>query len=581
MSRLQQALPTDEHSQRFLRGGKLRRSLARRWPAWIVLAIVAVLVLPPVVSVLLASVQGEAGTGLDVYAEVLSRPGVQAAVWDTAVFAVLSALLCVAVATAAAWLVARTDARFRILVYGACLLTFAIPAIVKTMGWILLLGPRNGLITVLIRNLPFVPDTFQMPLYTMGGMVVVQVTILFPLVFLLLTPAFLATDATLEDAASAAGASRSQVIRKITLPLIRPSIVAAIFLATVLSIGAFEVPALIGIPGGISVLSTEALSVVKSIFPDYPAGAAYSVLMMMLAAIGLFGYHRSLGRTSKYAQVSGKGYNPRQLALGRTRPIANIITVGLPLLLVSPVLILAWASLLPTYQPPSVEALSQITFDNYGTVLGSESAISAVLNSLVLGTLTAVLTIALGLIVSWYRSRRPSTTSRVADYLATLPLVIPGIVLSFAIFRTFLTSPLYGSVILILLAYVVHELPYATRYSYSGMLSLSQELEQAARVSGASWLTVFRRVSVPILMPALLAGAAFVFLGTVRQLSAVVFLTGPGTEVAASAIYSMWEVGQLSVAAALALIVAIATSLMGFTVYLIFRAKPGGQLFSN
>jgi len=547
-------------------------ALSRNLTTVVIGIVVFTLVVPPLVMVIASSFSADQNTwgtrSLVHYRTVIGDSFGVTAVKNTLVFSAGSALLAVALAALVAFVVERTNAPFRRFVYAVVIISFAVPTIIQSMGWILLLGPTGSLYNQTLDDalggvLP------NVDLYTMKAMIFVQGTILFPAMFLLIVPAFRMLDPALEQAAAISGASRLRVLRAITLPLAMPSILAALLLAFIVTIESFEVPALIGSPGRVFVLSTSIFSRMKGYNPDYGAAAAFACLLMLMTIFGVYLYHRATARASKFATVTGKGYRPDKIDLGRSRWPVGIGMLLVPLLVLAPILILAWTSLLPVYSAPSKEQLSAMTLDNYRRVLGDEPFRESLKTSLWVGVAAALTVMLITLIVAWMVLRRRSAATRGVDQLTTLPLVIPGVVLSLALLRLFLDVPIdiYGTVWVILIAYVIHYMPYGLRYNHAGMVSIHSELEEAAQVSGAGTLRVFARVVVPLMYPALVAGGLFVFLASVRQLSVAVFLVGPNANVVANSMFEMWSIGSFVDAAAGAIVVVLTILVVAAVIY--------------
>ena len=548
--------------------GTLRRPSFARLRATglplVLLAVVAVLVLPPVVILIVSAFADgetldESTATLDNFASVLGDRYTYSTLLDTMIFAVGTSIVTVVLACALAWLVERTNAPFRRTTYALMIISFAIPTFVQGMGWVLFLGPRNGLLTGILRGI-FGEGAPTFPLYTMPSMILIQSMTLLPAIFLLVAPAMRAADPVLEEAAAVSGASRAHIIRRVTLPLMLPGILASLFLSFIIAVETFEVPALLGTPGRIVVLSTEVYSKIRRAFPDYGAASAFSVLMMVITIFGLWNYQRATAAARRYTTVTGKGYRPSRLDLGRWRWAGGAFVLGLPLLVVAPVGMILWASLLRSYETPSAAALGKLTLETYGTVLRTPEVTSAIRNSFTLGLACAVLVMALTGLAAWLLVRRRGPVTKGVDLLLTLPLVVPGVVLSLSVLRTYvsLPIPIYGTQMIVLLALIIHYVPYGIRYGHAGVLALHPELEEAANVAGARQWTIIRRILVPLLWPSLIAGGAFVFLATIRQLSLVLFLSGPGNEVVAPTMFSMWQVGSISEASAFAVIVVVA-----------------------
>jgi iron(III) transport system permease protein len=303
---------------------------------------------------------------------------------------------------------------------------------------------------------------------------------------------------------------------------------------------------------------------------------------MLLTIGGVLLYQRATNRAYKYATVTGKGYRPEKFDLGRARWLTGLITFFVPLLVLAPLLILLWTSFLPFYTAPSFSQFSHFSTANYHRVLGSHEFIQSLKNSLILGFASALVVMGITLVVAWTIVRRPNGLSRGLDFVCTLPLVVPGVVLSLAMLRTFINFPItiYGTIWIILLAFVIHYLPYGLRYNHAGMVTLHRELEEAAEVSGARRLRVFVKVVVPLMRPALVAGGLFVFLASIRQLSTVLFLTGLKVNVVASTMFTMWNYGSFTDAATASVIVVVVVLAIAVVVYRVSGLGRGGGITS-
>ena len=534
----------------------------------------AALVIPPIFTVVYSSFI----SGNDVwhgtrtfahYRDVFSQGTSLTAIKNTFIFAAGSALLAVAIAAVVAFFVERTNAPLRRFVYFTVIVALGVPILVETMGWTLLLGPNNGLVNTWIRDI-WGFGARQINIYSMFWMIFIQSTITFPAVFLLIAPAFRLADPSLEQAASVSGASQLRVLRTVTFPLVRPSLLAALLLSFIVGIESFEVPALLGTPSHITVLSTAIYrEISNAVEPDFGAAAVYATLLMLLTIIGLYLYQRATARAHRFVTVTGKGFRPQRIELGRFRWVTALVTLLVPLLILAPILILLWASFFHYYAPPSRQQLKLMTLSNYRDVLHTPAFTDALKNTFVLGIGAALLVMLFGLVAAWGVLRRPSGLSRSVDYLGSLPLVVPGVVLSLAIVRVFINFPIgiYDTTWIILIALLVHYLPWGLRFNHAGLITQHRELEEAADVSGANRFAVFHRIVVPLLRPTLVAGGLFVFMATLRQLSLVIFLAGPNLNVVSSWIWAIWNNANLAQASAAAVIVTVPVLLVAFVFY--------------
>ena len=558
-------------------------AIARRNATTIVVgAIIALLVIPPVVTVVLSSfTEGISvwhGTRtLDNYRTVLGEARNFDLIANSIIFAAGSAVLAVSFATVVAFLIERTNAPFRAMVYLTAIVSLAVPVVVQVMGWLLILGPEAGLVNSLLRD--HVPGGVQVNIYSMYAMIFVQATIAFPAMLLLIAPAFRLADPGLEQAAAVSGATRPRVLWSITLPLVRPSLLAALLLGFIVGLESFEVPALIGTPADVGTIATAIYTRVNdTVAPDFGAAGAFSTLLMLFTLVGLWGYQRATGRAHRFASVTGKGYRPDKLDLRGFRWPCALVTLLVPLTVLAPILILCWASFLKFYIPPSIDHVSETTLSNYRGVLSDPSFTSAVKNTAILGVGAALCVMLLSVVAAWTLIRRRNPLSRSIDQLGSLPLVIPGIVLSLAMLQVFISAPipLYNTIWLILIAFVIHYLP-GLRYGHAGLISIHNELEEAADVAGAGRLRVFRTIVMPLLTPTLLAGGLFVFMASVRQLSVVIFLSGPNLNVVSSWIWYIWNNGAITNAAAASMVIIVPVVIVACLFYRLSGVSRGGR----
>ncbi|MFF4918061.1 ABC transporter permease [Streptomyces tendae] len=467
-------------------------------------------------------------------------------------FALGSAALALVLGSTLAYIQVRTDTPFKSLFFAASLVPLIVPGILYSTSWIFLGDPESGL----LNGLLFEPLTGTDPvnIYSVWGMIWVQGLHLSPVAFLLMVAAFRAMDPSLEESAAMSGASRLTVLRRITVPLVRPALISAALLMFVQSLESFEVPALLGLQNGIYVFTSRIYFVLRSYPTDYGAAGAYAIGLLVIAAAGVL-LSSWLQRSSRNFQtVTGKAFRPRPVELGRARPFVGVAVVLYFLVtVVLPVAVLVYASLLPYYAAPSAETLSSLTFDNYRQVFDMPLAFTALKNSLILGLGAATVVMLLTTVVSWVVLRTKARGRRFLDLLAFTPIVIPGLVLGLALAFVYLRMPLpvYGTLLILLVSYCTRYLPYGMRYSSAAMAQMAPELEESAAVSGASWFQTFRRVLLPLMSSGILAGWVYILVVSFRELSSTILLYSPGKEVLSVLIWEQFENGQFTTLAAL------------------------------
>jgi iron(III) transport system permease protein len=544
-------------------------------------SILALLVLPPLYFLVTGAITVEDANGarfsLERFAMLIAQRGILTSTWNSFVFAVGSAVLALAIGGLAAWLVERTNAPLKSLTYLTNVIALGTPYVLYTSAWLLLLA-RSGPINTWYRQLSGETGVL-INVYGMGGMILIEGLLWSPLVFLLLGATLRNFNPALEEAARMSGATTWGTIRRITLPLSAPAILALAMLVFIRTVEAFEVPALVGLPGRVHVLTTDIYEMMhRTMPPDIGSASALSVILLVIVAILLFWYARMTRNAEKFATVTGKSFRPNQIDLGAWRPVAGFaLAFYFLLLIVLPAFILVWASLLPFYQTFRSQAFPLLTLDNYRAVFNSPRYITLVINTLGIAFVSATVVMLLTAVSAWLVVRK-APGARVLDNLGTAPLVFPGLVLGVGVMQFFLHVPIgiYGTIWIIIWAFVINYLPYGVRYSYAGMIQLHRELEEAAAAAGATPLTGFRRIVFPLLAPSLIAGWLFIFLLATRVLSLPVLLSGPSSQTMAVAMFDLWGNGQGPELAALGLIWSLAMTCIAVIFYLV--ANRGGSL---
>jgi len=541
-------------------------------PLWLfapVGLVVGYLVLPPFFFILYSSfippleLESE-GLTLANYGNIFaSLEDFKALAWNSLVFSIGSSAWALFFGTTLAWLAERSNAPFRSLAYISAFVSFAVPGLIKVIGWILLLGPEAGFINVAVGAVTGISPILD--LFSMSGMVLVEGFLWTPVVFLLMATPFRSMDPSLEEAAVVAGSTDWQVFKRVTFPMAMPSVLSVLTLTFIRSLEAFEIPALIGIPAGIEVFTTQIyLQLTEGYIPEYGFASAYSVILIAAVSLALIPYYRVTKHAHRFTTVTGKGFNPRRKGLGKYRWLGGMLLLLLPLLQLLPLTALVWASLTPYLQPPSMAVLQELSFKHYVAAFSNDQLLSSITNSLIISITSATGAVFLAFIAAWLVARTHVKMRWTLDRMIMLPLVFPGIVMAVAILKMYLTLPIpiYGTIWIMVAAFAGRYLPYAMRFCHSGLLGIHKELEESATASGATWSQAARNVIVPLMMPALFAAWIYIFLITVRELSIALLLYSPGSEVISVVIWELWENGHVGTLAAYALGITAGTVLL-------------------
>jgi iron(III) transport system permease protein len=343
------------------------------------------------------------------------------------------------------------------------------------------------------------------------------------------------------------GASIPQIAWRVTLQLAWPAIAAAFLILFVRAIESFEVPALLGLPVGIQVFTSSIYEAIHRYPSNIGLASAYAITLLLITSVGIYLQSRLSSQGSKYSTVTGKGFRPRVVDIGRWRYVtAGIFILYVLFVVLLPFLVLVWSSLQKYYSVPTMAALKSVSLDAYRTVLGYPGFSTAVFNSLMLALGSATAVMLLTSVVCWIVVRTKLPARWLLDNLASLPMVFPGLVLGLSIMITYLTIGfgIYGTIWILVIAYVTKFLPYGMRYNTTSMMQIHRELEESAAMSGASWAVTFRRILLPLLKPGLLAGWIYVVIVSIRELSSSILLYSPGSEVMSILIWEFWQNGQ-------------------------------------
>jgi iron(III) transport system permease protein len=506
-----------------------------------------------------------------VYLTSLTYP----ALLNTLIYAVAVSAISLTMATVFAWLVERTDMPGADWAWTMMLLPLAMPGILRSMAWILLLSPRSGIVNVYLRDFMALfgakLDTGPFNIFTLPGMIFVEGMSGSTTLFLLMVGAFRLMDPSMEEAARISGAKTFTILRRVTLGLMMPAVLAAAMYAFLGNLDDFETPLLIGLQAGIYLLPTL-IYFTAYVSPSYGLATAYSSIFIIFTVVMVWIYYRVIiRRADRYASITGKGYRPRRLALGRWRWAALGLFIGFFILnIILPFLTLLWAALLPSYMVPSRAALQYLTLDNFVTLINEPSIVSSTINTIILGLVTATATMGLAYLVSWLIVRLKVKGGVLLDGLAFVPHAVPTVSIALALIVLYLHPalrwiPIYGTIWIMMLALMTRYIAFASRTANSAMTQIHAELEEAARTSGARRMTTFMRITFPLLLPPFIGGWVWVFAHTIRSFSIPLMLATPGNETIAVVMYHFWErKADFSLASTLGVVMLIGVGILTF-----------------
>jgi len=492
----------------------------------------------------------------------------------TFILATSTSLICCAVAAPMGWLVARTDMPLRRTVRTLVTASFVTPPFLGAIAWELLAAPNSGLLNKLYRTLSGAEmDEHLFNIYSFPGLIFVIACYTFPYVFVLVANALDRTPGELEDASSVLGGGAWVTARRITIPLALPAILAGALVAFLQAMTLFGSPAILAIPAGYHTMTTKIWSLFQ--YPPKPElAAAASLPLLILTVMLLRAEHMILGRRS-YAVLGGKNSEPRLIRLGSWRYAALALCF---IVLLNPVFLPYGALLNASFSKVASQFISfnNFTLHNIEFVFTELSATKlALYNTFVLGISTATIGTVIAVVISYLTTREAVTGHKALGFLATAPVAIPGIVLGVGLFLSYTRPPfvLYGTLWILLLAFLTLSMPAAYQQMQSAFKAIHPELEDASRILGATRLRALWQITAPLLRTSVIATWCFVFVGTIRELSAAVMLFTSETKVISVLIFDLNESGDLAAISVLGLIMLIVTSVI---VTLANRLRLGG-----
>ena len=560
-------------------GARARLGWAREhWVAVLAIALTLWLVVVPLATLIIFSFRlgnpwDPGGFTLDHYASAYSSPQTWSMFFNTAVLAGFSTALSVALATFFAFLTERTDMPFRNVAWGLILVPMAMPGLLFAVSWTFLLSPQIGLFNGWMRGVlgwfGVEVTTGPLNIYSLWGMVLLEGLRGVTTTFLIMVGAFRAMDPSLEEAARVAGASGPRTFFGIFIPLLTPAIFGATMYSFMTHLESLEIPLVIGLPAGIHVFPTYIFYTTQRYTPpEYGLSAALGATFLLVSILLVYAYRYAMRQEGRFATITGKGYRPRLTALGKWRYAAlAVFLLYFALTIAAPGFVLFWSSLLPVYMPPSWELLPDLTLEHYREVLSDGDVLDATFNTLAVALGAATLTMLLSLIVAWVVIRKRFRGRSLLDAVTFLPHALPGVIVAIAFMFLYLQPPLnelglYGTVWIIMLGLTVSYIAFGSRNMTGALAQVHVELEEASHVSGAKWLTLMRRIVLPLVLPAFIGGWIWVASHSLRNFSVPLILATRDNWVLSVVMWHTWEDGDPGQTAALGVLLIVALGVL-------------------
>jgi iron(III) transport system permease protein len=544
--------------------GLRQRVWAGAWVA-LLLAILAFLVIYPMLLLLVGAltdvnpvVEGIQLSHVSVgnFLAVLGNPNVAEALLNTLIACGGGTLIAVVIGLAFSWIVVRTNTPFKGFIAAASILPLFAPPLVAGVAWSILGSPKTGLINTMFK---WMGSDWRVDFYSLWGLVIVFGIYYAPYVYMFTSSALRNMDPSLEEAAEISGASAFSTLFSVTFPLIMPAIVSGMLLSFVVMLGIYGIPAVLGAPINLNVLTTYIFKLTNWSPPLYNTAAAVAVILMVVTGALVYLQQRVLSGRS-YTTVAGKAYRPRNLDLGRWRwftfGLALVYLLGVVVLPTLALIVAAFRKFMFIRDVASLFDMRQYSLMHFESIFDNPLTIRSIYNAVEVGVITAVVGGALAFAIGYTIHRTNVTGRRSIDLVSTLPVAIPGLVVGVAYLWAWIGIPggLYGTIWILALAFIARFMPDTVKALSTSFLQIHRELEEAAWVCGKGVLTTIRTIVLPLASPGVLAAMTLLFVLAIRELGSSLFLYTSKTMVMSVLLLDYYEGGNLGKTAAFSLV---------------------------
>ena len=551
---------------------------------WGLAGLVAALVLLPLIALAYSSLKVSAsklpfevpGFSLGNFRDILTGPALGKVGADTAVLVGGTLVIGLTLSLGLTYLLERTDVPGRQLFSTLIVSPMAVPAVVMAIAWAFLANPTNGPLSLALKRV----FGTTISIYSLGGMTVVTGLLVVPSLYLLIAPQFARFDSSLEEAATMAGAGWWQRTRLVALPLLRPVLLAAAMLLIVVSLETFDVPAILGFPRNVYVFSTLIQQSIQppNGVPNYGQASGYGMLLLLIAGLLALLYRHAVRGSHRFQTITGKGYRPAVVRLGHWRGLAGALVLLYFLGAVcAPLLLLLWASLLPYYSVPDLSMLGRLSLANFIALPGVPGVREATLNTVAIVLASATATTALAFMAAWASVRARFRGSWLLVEGSFLTLGVPGVVLGVSLMYLYLRLPVpvFGTIWIIVIAYVTRFLAYNVRLMDASFRQLARDLEEAGQMTGASPFAVLCRIVLPLMLPAVLRGWLWVAVHALKELPMALILSTSASQTLTVTLWQLWTTNaDYSTASALAIVL---TLVSGAAIWMVNRHAQSGE----
>ncbi len=562
----------------------MRRLIEGAWVTGL-LAILAFLVVYPITMLVLGALTdtnpvidgfGNFRPSLDNFVKVLGNPNVIDALINSIIACAGGTALAVVIGLVFSWIVVRTDTPFKGFIAAVSMVPLFVPPLVAGIAWVILASPKTGLLNTVLK---WWGIDWRFDFYTMWGLIFVFGIYYAPYVYMFTAPALRNMDPSLEEASEVSGASAFTTLFTVTFPLIMPAIISGTLLSFIVMLGIYGIPAALGAPANIQVLTTYIFKLTAWNPPLYSTAAAVAIILMIATGFLVWLQQRIVSAKS-YTTVAGKAFRPRSLKLGPWRwltfALALIYLFVVVVLPTAALIIAAFRKFMFIRDLASLVDLNQYSLGHFESVLDNPLTIRSIWNTVKVGVVTAVVGGILAFAIGYTIHRTRLSGRGLIDLLSTVPVAIPGLVVGVAYLWAWIGLPggLYGTIWILALAFVARFMPDTVKALSTSFMQIHKELEEAAWICGRSIFSTIRTVVLPLARPGVVASMTLLFVLAIRELGSSLFLYSSDTTVMAVLLLDYYEGGNIGKAAAFSL---IQTLLLGVLIGILNLISSGTQ----
>ncbi|MBX9590779.1 MAG: iron ABC transporter permease [Hyphomonadaceae bacterium] len=580
-------IATALHRTETIRSGFVRSALAWLWSAGL-LVLLAFLVLYPVAMLLLGALTntnpvvdgfGVLDMSLANFTTVLANPNVHVALANSLVACGGGTALAVVIGLTFSWVVVRTNTPCKGFIAATSMLPLFVPPLVAAVAWSILASPKTGLLNTILAA---VGIDWRFNAYSMGGMIAIFGIYYAPYVYMFTASALRNMDPALEEAAEVTGASTLRTLLTVTFPLIAPAILSGMLLSFIVMLGIYGIPAVLGTPGDIPVLTTYIFKLTNWSPPLYSTAASVAIILMAVTAVLVWLQH-SIVSSRSYTTIAGKAFRPAVLNLGPWRYLTLGLAVAyLLVVVVLPLTALTIAAFRKFMFIRTIASLfdeRQYSLIHFERLFANPLALRSIVNTMEVGLVTAIVGGMLAFAIGYTVNRTHLPGRKSIDLISTLPVAIPGLVIGVAYLWAWIGLPggLYGTIWILALAFIARFMPDTVKALSTSLLQIHRELEEAAWICGKSLLGTIRSIVLPLARPGVIAAMTLLFVLAIRELGSSLFLYTSNTMVMAVLLLDYYEGGNVGITAAFSLVQIVLLALVIGIANVLSRGEGGTE----